>query len=489
MITELFIAHPVKAKKDKKAKMIQNICEIDSDEIENDKEACDFMEKDQHEKNYKQEWYKKNSQNIKEKYDSEARKKKYQLRKKVEAKLTKRICEKGKELSEDEEVDQFLTRDTTEKLKKKKWYKENAERIKKRRKEIYDPKQRMERHEKDKVKKKRNAEISDNWVFKKGQVIKGDQHGLNYDHKTRYENKDSKQQTKRRFNNGYNLIFPPSIQSINGLRFSKKSECDENSHAKLSALESEIEEVFNFFENETNEVTEVAKEFVENDDILPRDINDLYDDHKLRQCNKWHALQLKIDAEFQEIAQSVQKSFSCKKDWNYCKISCGRCHEDQLCLDHKRGDDKRSVKTLEVTLNRNDHLKRNASLRLKIGLAKVKNLKLTQEQSLEIKDMENKIGEKHEMFVTQIQHIFERDDPEIEKHGMFKLDRIPIRKELCDNWHHLQEEIESNFDIIAKYFEESLVWPAFLENRNCNVFCQICEHLYKCQENHECLEL
>ena len=82
----------------------------------------------------------------------------------------------------------------------------------------------MERHEKDKVKKKRNEEISDNWMFKKGQVIKGDQHGLNFDDKTRYDNKDSKQQTKQRLDNGYNLIYPPSVQSINGLRFSKKSE-------------------------------------------------------------------------------------------------------------------------------------------------------------------------------------------------------------------------------------------------------------------------
>ena len=247
--------------------------------------------------------------------------------------------------------------------------------------------------------------------------------------------------------------------------------------------------MFNLIENETSEVTKVAKEFVENDDIVPTDINDLYDDHNLRQCNKWHALQLKIDVEFQEIAQSVQKSFSCKEDWNYCKISCGRCHEDQLCLDHKRMQDKKIVKTLEVALERNDHLKRSTLLRFKTGLAKAKNLKLTEEQSLKVKDMETKIEKNHAMFVSQIHNTFDRDDPEIEEMGMFKLDKMPIRKELCDNWHHLQEDIKSNFDIIAKYFEESLVWPAFLENRNCNVFCQICEILYKCQENHSCLDL
>ena len=386
--------------------MIKKVCEMDSDEISNDKEVCDFINHGYHqESNYK-----------------------------------------------------------------KKWYKENAERINKRRKDNYNPKERMKKHEKDKVKKERNEEITRSWVVKKGQVIDGDQHHLNYDHKARSANRDSKRQTKKRF---YYFYY----------------ECDEHTQAKLSDLESQIEELFNLIENETSEVTKVAKEFVENDDIVPTDINDLYDDHNLRQCNKWHALQLKIDVEFQEIAQSVQKSFSCKEDWNYCKISCGRCHEDQLCLDHKRMQDKKIVKTLEVALERNDHLKRSTLLRFKTGLAKAKNLKLTEEQSLKVKDMETKIEKNHAMFVSQIHNTFDRDDPEIEEMGMFKLDKMPIRKELCDNWHHLQEDIKSNFDIIAKYFEESLVWPAFLENRNCNVFCQICEILYKCQENHSCLDL
>ena len=380
------------------------------------------------------------------------------------------------EISNDKEVCDFINHGYHQESNyKKKWYKENAERINKRRKDNYNPKERMKKHEKDKVKKERNEEITRSWIVKKGQVIDGDLHHLNYDHKARSANRDSKRQTEKRFYYGYNSIYLP--------------ECDEHTQAKLSDLESQIEELFNLIENETSEVTKVAKEFVENDDIVPTDINDLYDDHNLRQCNKWHALQLKIDVEFQEIAQSVQKSFSCKEDWNYCKISCGRCHEDQLCLDHKRMQDKKIVKTLEVALERNDHLKRSTLLRFKTGLAKAKNLKLTEEQSLKVKDMETKIEKNHAMFVSQIHNTFDRDDPEIEEMGMFKLDKMPIRKELCDNWHHLQEDIKSNFDIIAKYFEESLVWPAFLENRNCNVFCQICEILYKCQENHSCLDL
>ena len=390
------------------------------------------------------------------------------------------------EKSNDKEVCDFINHGYHQESNyKKKWYKENAERINKRKKDNYNPKERMKRHEKDKVKKERNEEITRSWVFKKYQVINGDQHHLNYDHKARSANRESKEQTEKRFNNGYNSIYPPSMKP----GFWKKGECDEHTQAKLSALESQMEDLFNLMENETSEVTKVAKEFVENDDIVPRDINDLYDHHKLRQCNNWHALQLKIDVKYQEIAQSAKKSFICKEDGHYCIIFCTGCGIEQKCLDHKRMRDKRIVKTLEVALERNDHLKRSTLLRFKIGLAKVKSLKLTEEQSLKVKDMETKIGENHAMFVSQIHNIFDRDDPEIEETGMFKLDKMPIRKELCDNWHHLQEDIKSNFDIIAKYFEESLVWPAFLENRNCNVFCQICEILYKCQENHSCLEL
>ena len=66
-----------------------------------------------------------------------------------------------------------------------------------------------------------------------------------YDHLARSDNRDSKKETKKRFNNGYNSIYPPSIQS----GFWKKTECDEHTQAKLSALESQMEELFNLMEN------------------------------------------------------------------------------------------------------------------------------------------------------------------------------------------------------------------------------------------------
>ena len=432
---------------------------MDSDENANDKEACDFINHGyHHESNYKKKWHKENAERInkrkKDDYNPKERMKRHEKDKIAKVKMIKKICEMDSdETANDKEACDFINRDYHEVNYKKKWYKENAERINKRKRDNYEPEERIKRHEKDKVKKKRNEEITHSWVFKKGQVIEGDQNHLNYDYWARFDNRESKEETRRRFNNGYDLIYPPSIQQCSmGLKFLGKSECDEHTQAKLSALESQMEELFNLMENETSEVTKVAKEFVENDDIVPRDINDLYNHHKLRQCNNWHALQLKIDVEYQEIAQSAKKSFICKEDWHYCKIRCHGCLIDQQCLDHKRMHDKRFVKTLEVALERNDHLKRSTLLRFKIGLAQVENLKLTEEQSLKVKDMETKIGENHAMFVSQIHHIFDGDDTEIEKTGMFKLDKMPIRKELCDNWHHLQEDIKSNFDIIAKYF-------------------------------------
>ena len=51
---------------------------MDSDEIVHDEEACDFMEKDRHEKNYKIKWYKDNAEKISQKgaelYDPQKKK-------------------------------------------------------------------------------------------------------------------------------------------------------------------------------------------------------------------------------------------------------------------------------------------------------------------------------------------------------------------------------------------------------------------------------
>ena len=70
-----------------KAKLIEKICSnATDDQLSKDKEVCIFLNKDEKEKLYKKEWYKKNSERIKTKqlnnYDSSKRQKQY---KKVKA--------------------------------------------------------------------------------------------------------------------------------------------------------------------------------------------------------------------------------------------------------------------------------------------------------------------------------------------------------------------------------------------------------------------
>ena len=70
-----------------KAKLIEKICSnATDDQLSKDKEVCIFLNKDEKEKLYKKEWYKKNSERIKKKqlnnYDSSKRQKQY---KKVKA--------------------------------------------------------------------------------------------------------------------------------------------------------------------------------------------------------------------------------------------------------------------------------------------------------------------------------------------------------------------------------------------------------------------
>lgn len=146
-------------KKLNKAKMIKKVCEIDSDNIADDEECCDFMNKDQAEISYKKNWYKENSEKIRKKqtesYDPSKRNKKYQDEKKVKADLIKKICDKDdKELAEDKDVCRFLNKDAKEKLYKKEWYKKNSEKIKKRKAETYDASKREKQYQKFKRKEK-----------------------------------------------------------------------------------------------------------------------------------------------------------------------------------------------------------------------------------------------------------------------------------------------------------------------------------------------
>ena len=142
-------------KKLNKAKLIKKVCELGSDNVADDEECCDFLNKDQAEISYKKNWYKENSEKIRKKqaesYDPSKRKKKYQEGKKVKSDLIKKLCEKDhKELAEDKDVCNFLNKDKAEISYKKNWYKENSEKIKKKQTESYDPPKRKKKYQEEK---------------------------------------------------------------------------------------------------------------------------------------------------------------------------------------------------------------------------------------------------------------------------------------------------------------------------------------------------
>ena len=145
-------------KKLNKAKLIKKVHELDSDNVADDEECCDFLNKHQAEISYKKNWYKEHSEKIRKKqtesYDPSKRNKKYQEEKKVKSYLIKKICEKDhKELAEDKDVCIFLNKDKAEISYKKNWYKENSEKIRKKQTESYDPSKRNKKyHEEKKVK-------------------------------------------------------------------------------------------------------------------------------------------------------------------------------------------------------------------------------------------------------------------------------------------------------------------------------------------------
>ena len=144
-------------KKLNKAKLIKKVHELDSDNVADDEECCDFLNKHQAEISYKKNWYKEHSEKIRKKqtesYDPSKRNKKYHEEKKVKSDLSKKICEKDhKELADDKVVCRFLNKDAKEKLYKKEWYKKNSEKIKKRKAKAYDPAKREKQYKKFKRK-------------------------------------------------------------------------------------------------------------------------------------------------------------------------------------------------------------------------------------------------------------------------------------------------------------------------------------------------
>ena len=124
----------------------------DSDDLTEDKEVQKFHERHENKQSSMAKWYKKKSEKIKENraksIDSEQRKVKFQKEKEINKTISSRICD-----SDEDSENEFVLK---EREYKKKWYKDNSERIKKKQAESYDP---VERRKKFEVKKLNKAKM------------------------------------------------------------------------------------------------------------------------------------------------------------------------------------------------------------------------------------------------------------------------------------------------------------------------------------------
>ena len=110
-----------------------------------------FINRQNNEKIYKKKWYKKNSDKIKQKYDKKQRKEKHEKASEWKAKMHNKIMEadpdeSDDEFYEDENVEKFFDKISSEKASNRKWYEKNKEKIKQK----YDPSLRKLKHQKEK---------------------------------------------------------------------------------------------------------------------------------------------------------------------------------------------------------------------------------------------------------------------------------------------------------------------------------------------------
>ena len=141
-----------------KAKTDLNLCDNKGKNPNDSSSDDDFEENDlkkQDESTYKKEWYKKNAGKLKEQYDPAKRAAKYQEEKEAKAAKKKEIANGDlDQLYEDRSVHEFINKEKNEKLYKKEWYKKNAENIKARKKESYDPVKRNKEYQEEKIRLK-----------------------------------------------------------------------------------------------------------------------------------------------------------------------------------------------------------------------------------------------------------------------------------------------------------------------------------------------
>ena len=89
----------------------------------------------------------------------------------------------------------------------------------------------------------------------------------------------------------------------------------------MIALQLAIEDVFKKNENEICKVKKIALDFVKNVDVDIFEVQNIYKVLQLHLCESWHALLIRIDTEFHEIAMSNGKSYRKGYFKGICELS------------------------------------------------------------------------------------------------------------------------------------------------------------------------
>ena len=295
--------------KEKQAKIWKKKLEVDENseaDFYQDKEVNKLVRRKERQKAYQSDWYKENAERIKK-----SRRERYEKEKETQAEILKKKLDEDEnsdlDFYQDKDVIKFVDERKRQKSYKKEWYEKNAEKIKKRKKDNYDPVARKKQFERDKVKMKR-ADEEDWWLS----MTEDDINKLQRESKE--NNSKCKEQTSTRLE--YNVS---RIKHFN---------VDHETDMKTKKLRNEILAVHKEVENNIDILKKTAlKNIKDGVKMIDFQTFDRYqtavkwgaelDAMFVNVCDPWHALQLKMDVKFKEIAQQRGESFDC-----------------QFCIDH-----------------------------------------------------------------------------------------------------------------------------------------------------------
>ena len=423
-----------KKEKETKETLRQRIFDAQKDDVEdelyeNDEQVNRMLQREENESNYEKQWYQENKDRIKMGYDTSIRKEKLKKEQLSKAKMEKKIRETdADELMLDRKFHGFCNRER----KKKEWYKNNSEEIKKKRKENYDPDKKKRQNEKQKEKREAEAEVQGDIKHIRFLVMwNHNDHGL--DAKSRKYNSNSKINTHNRYRFGWNWL--------------STYDWDEECYLRLGVLKSQIGVIYQKFEAQINEVKEIALDFANNTQKSSGDIEALYKELHQKHCDNWHGFQKKMDEEFHAIANSFGTTFTCENNYEYC-MKCECCAEYNYCLNHRNFTRNRCD---AFEWNRFDE-KRTRRV-FQVGLANVKNLPLRKDQCEKIKDIEIKISAIHLTADIKVHNFYDTEGDEDRSSKSWT--KSSCCKDISKDWRNLRMEIDTIFKEITESFGES----------------------------------